>query len=74
MVVALAVNADAQSKARAAVPFDFVIADKVLPAATYDIFDVATSAIKVRDFKNGNAVMASPACGRQRNACQACIS
>ncbi len=67
MAMALAVNVSAQSKARADVPFDFVVADKVLPAATYDLFDVAAHAMEIRDFKNGHAVLSpfAPADGKQ---------
>lgn len=67
MAVALVANGNAQSKARADVPFDFVVADKVLPAATYDISDVAAHAIFIRDFRNGNGTMIQfqPADGKQ---------
>jgi hypothetical protein len=67
MAVALVVNVNAQNKARADVPFDFVVADKVLPAATYDISDVAAHAILIRDFKNGDGTMIQfqPADGKQ---------
>ncbi len=57
MAVALVVNVNAQDKARADVPFDFVVGDKVLPAATYDISEVAAHAILIRDFKDGNGMM-----------------
>ena len=67
MAVALVVNVSAQSKARADVPFDFVVADRVLPAATYDISEVAAHAIAIRDFKNGNSTMIQfqPADGKE---------
>lgn len=67
MAVALVVNVNAQSKARADVPFDFVVADKVLPAATYDISEIAMHAILIRDFNNGKGTMiqVQPADGKQ---------
>jgi len=67
MAVALVVNVNAQSKARADVPFDFVVGDRVLPAATYDISEVASHAIAIRDFKNGNGTMIQfqPADGKE---------
>ncbi len=67
MAVALVVNVSAQNKARADVPFDFVVGDKVLPAATYDISEVAAHAMLIRDFKNGNGTMIQfqPAGGKQ---------
>ncbi len=57
MAVALVVNVNAQNKERADVPFDFVVGDNVLPAATYDISEVAAHAMLIRDFKNGNSMM-----------------
>jgi hypothetical protein len=68
MAVALVVNVNAQSKARADVPFDFVVADRMLPAATYDISDIAGNAILIRDFKDGNGMMAlfQPVDGNQQ--------
>jgi hypothetical protein len=67
MAVALVVNVNAQSKARADVPFDFVVGDRVLPAATYDISEVAAHAILIRDFDNGSGTMIQfqPADGKQ---------
>lgn len=68
MAVALVVNVNAQNKARAAVPFDFVVADRLLPAATYDISEIADNAMLIRDFKDGNGVMIQfqPADGKQQ--------
>ena len=68
--VALVVNVSAQSKARADVPFDFVVDDNVLPAATYDMFDVAAHVMMIRDFKNGNGVLSQfrPADGKALHA------
>ena len=57
MAVALVVNVNAQSQQRASIPFDFVVGDKVMPAATYDISEVAANAILIRDFKQGNGMM-----------------
>ena len=70
MAVALVVNVNAQSKARADVPFDFAVGNQVLPSATYDISEVAAHAILVRDFKNGNGMMAQfqPADGKAMHA------
>jgi len=48
MAMGLAVNAGAQQRARADVPFDFVVGDKVLSAATYDISSVAANALVIR--------------------------
>ena len=67
MAVAVVINVNAQDKARADVPFDFVVGDKVLPAATYDISEVAAHAMLIRDFNNGNGAMAQfqPADGKE---------
>lgn len=67
VTVALVVNVNAQSKARADVPFDFVVANRVLPAATYDISEVASHALVIRDFKGGTSTMSQfqPADGKQ---------
>jgi hypothetical protein len=67
MAVALVVNVNAQNKERADVPFSFAVADKMLPAATYDISDVAAHAILIRDFKSGTGTMIQfrPADGKQ---------
>jgi hypothetical protein len=70
VAVALVVNVSAQSKARADVPFDFVVDDNVLPAATYDMFDVAANVMMIRGFKNSNSVMSQvhPADGKSLHA------
>lgn len=47
MVVAVAINAGAQIKAQADVPFSFIVGEKALPAGTYDVKDIATNAILV---------------------------
>ena len=67
MAATLVINVNAQNQARAHVPFDFVVADKVLPAATYDISEVAAHAVLIRDFKKGNGAMIQfqPADGKQ---------
>ncbi len=67
MAAALVMNVNAQNRERADVPFDFVVADRVLPAATYDISEVAANAMLIRDFKNGNGTMIQfqPADGKQ---------
>ena len=67
MAAALVMNVNAQDRERADVPFDFVVADRVLPAATYDISGVAANAMLIRDFKNGNGTMIQfqPADGKQ---------
>jgi hypothetical protein len=68
MAVALVVNVNAQNKARPDVPFDFVVGDKALPAATYDITEVAGNAMLIRDFADGNGtvVLFQPADGKQQ--------
>lgn len=56
LTVALVVNVNAQQKARAEVPFNFIVGGKALPAATYNISEVGESAMALRDGK-GDAVM-----------------
>jgi hypothetical protein len=65
MAVALVVNVSAQNKARADVPFDFIVGDKVLPAATYDISEINSQALAIRNAGNGAMVLFQPADGKQ---------
>jgi hypothetical protein len=57
MALALAINANAQIKARADVPFSFMVGEKALPAATYQVEDVAVNAILIEGGHNGEAAM-----------------
>jgi len=57
IAMALALNANAQNKARANVPFDFIVGDKVLPAATYDISEVNANAIAIRAHRSAESAM-----------------
>jgi len=56
LTLALVINVNAQQKARADVPFSFIAGDKTLPAATYDISEVAAHAMSIRDFKGDGAM------------------
>jgi len=56
LTLALVVNVNAQQKARADVPFSFMAGDRMLPAASYDISEVTSNALLVRDFR-GDASM-----------------
>jgi len=67
MAVALVVNVSAQNKARADVPFDFIVGDKALPAGTYDISEVNAHAIAIlaHHAAGGAMVQFQPANGKQ---------
>lgn len=68
MAVALVVNVNAENRQRADVPFDFVVGDKVLPAASYDMNQIAPNAIETSDSKDGKAAMiqGQPVYGKQK--------
>ena len=68
MAVALVVNVNAQNKEYAAVPFDFMAGDKVLPAASYDMNQIAPNAIVTSNSKDGKATMiqGQPVYGKQK--------
>ncbi len=67
LAAALVVNVNAQERVRANVPFEFVAADRALPAGMYDITEVAAHAMFIREYKSGNAMMVQfrPASGKQ---------
>jgi hypothetical protein len=56
MTVALVVNVNAQQKAHADVPFPFVVGNKLLPAATYDISQLSANSMVIRELDGGNGM------------------
>jgi hypothetical protein len=58
MALALAINATAQNKAQANIPFSFIVGSKVLPAASYDVSQVGMTAIAIRPSQGGEGIMA----------------
>ena len=50
MTVALALNVNAQSKIKAQgnVPFDFIVGEKALPAATYQVSEIGDHTLMIR--------------------------
>jgi hypothetical protein len=57
IALAFAVNASAQSKARADIPFSFAVGEKSLPAGTYNVTDVAPGTIVLRSVGHSDAAM-----------------
>jgi hypothetical protein len=63
MTVALALNVNAESKIKAQgdVPFDFIVGDKVLPAANYQVSEIGDHTLMIRSAKGGLMVQCESA-------------
>ena len=68
MALALAINANAQIKAQADIPFSFVVGEKALPAATYQVKDVAMNVIMIQGLDNKEAAMIQFNAAERRDA------
>lgn len=61
-------NALAQQKdVRVAVPFDFTVGDKLLPAGTYSIMPISESTIAIRNGQTHSAVLTQAASDSRRS-------